>query len=280
MVATLNELARISGGDVHGDGNSRLEGVDTLQDATPGKITFYANSRYRRYLSTTKATAVILRQDDLAGCPTNALIADNPYLAYARVAAYLHPSPQLEPGIAATAAVDTGADVDSSAFVGPNATVEAGAVVGAGVYIGPNCVVGAGVIIGAQSRLIANVTLCHGTRIGARCVLHPGVVIGSDGFGMANDQGAWFKVPQLGNVILGDDVDVGANTTIDRGAIRDTVIGDGVKLDNLIQVAHNVEIGADTVYPVQPRSEVAAHWLARLVWSDMWKLPITCTSPE
>jgi len=246
MVATLNELARITGGNVHGDGDSELEGVETLQDATLGKISFYANSRYRRYLSTTNATAVILRQDDLAACPTNALVSDNPYLAYVRVAAYLHPSPTFEPGVAPTAAVDASADVDLSAFVGPNATVEAGAIVGSGVYIGPNSVVAAGVVIGAQSRLIANVTLCHGTRVGERCVLHPGVVIGSDGFGLANDKGAWIKVPQLGNVILGNDVDVGANTTIDRGAIRDTVIADGVKLDNLIQVAHNVEIGADT----------------------------------
>lgn len=246
MTATLKELARISAGEVHGDGETKLDGVDTLQDATPGKISFYANSRYRTYLSTTRATAVILRAENVAACPTNALVSDNPYLAYARVAAYLHPTPPFESGIAPTAAVDASAIIDPTAFIGANATVQSGAVIGAGAYIGPNCVVGADVAIGAGSRLIANVTLCHGTRIGERCVLHPGVVIGSDGFGMANDQGTWVRVPQLGRAILGDDVDVGANTTIDRGAIRDTVIADGVKLDNLIQVAHNVEIGADT----------------------------------
>lgn len=246
MVATLKELARISGSEVHGDGECELEGVDTLQDAVAGKISFCANSRYRRYLATTKASAVILRGDDLAACRTNALVSDNPYLVYARVAAHLHPLPVFRPGIAPSAAVDPTADVDESAFVGPNATVDSGVVIESGAYVGPNCVVGADAVIGRQSRLVANVTLCHGTRIGARCILHPGVVVGSDGFGMANDSGTWVKVPQLGRVVLGDDVDVGANTTIDRGAIHDTLIADGVKLDNLIQVAHNVEIGADT----------------------------------
>jgi UDP-3-O-[3-hydroxymyristoyl] glucosamine N-acyltransferase len=171
----------------------------------------------------------------------------NPYAAYARIAADLHPEPGFAPGIQAGAHVDPTAEVAADAHVAPGAVVAAGARIGAGAYIGPNCVVGAGARVGAGSRLVANVTVCHGVRLGARVLLHPGAVIGADGFGLAREPEGWIKVPQLGSVTIGDDVEIGANTTVDRGAIDDTVIEDGVKLDNQIQVAHNVRIGAHTV---------------------------------
>jgi UDP-3-O-[3-hydroxymyristoyl] glucosamine N-acyltransferase len=231
---------------LHGDGDCVIAGVDTLQDAGRDKISFYANRRYRRELAATHAAAVILRAEDRSQCPCHALVADNPYLAYARVATHLSASVAPPAGIHPSAVVDPAARVAASASVGPNSVVEAGAVIADGVVVGPLCLIGRDVVVGRDSRLIASVTLCHGTQLGERCVLQPGVVVGSDGFGLANDAGTWERVPQLGRVRIGNDVDIGANTTIDRGAIRDTVIADGVKLDNLIQVAHNVQIGAHT----------------------------------
>jgi UDP-3-O-[3-hydroxymyristoyl] glucosamine N-acyltransferase len=243
---TLGELAEKVGGEVVGAADTLVTAVATLQNAGPSAISFCANPSYRNMLSNTRAVAVILRQADLDLCPVAALVTDKPYVAYARIAALLHPEPGFAPGIHPSAVVADTAQVDPSAWVGPHSVVEDNAVVGAGVFVGPNCVVGPSVAIGPHGRLIAQVTLCHATQIGARVLLHPGVVIGSDGFGLANDQGQWLKVPQLGRVIVGDDVEIGANTTVDRGALDDTFIGDGVKLDNLIQVAHNVQIGAHT----------------------------------
>jgi UDP-3-O-[3-hydroxymyristoyl] glucosamine N-acyltransferase len=246
VALTLAALAALAEVRLHGDGDCLIDGVDTLQDAAPGKISFLANRKYRKHLAGTAASAVILREADLVDCPTSALVTANPYLTYARVAAALRPPLAAAPGIHPSAVVDATAHVDPSASVGPNSVVEADAYIGAGVQIGPLCLVGRGSRIGPDSRLVASVTLCSESMIGARCVLHPGVVVGSDGFGLADDDGRWVKVPQLGRVVIGDDVEVGANTTIDRGAIRDTVIHDGVKLDNLIQLAHNVEIGEHT----------------------------------
>lgn len=215
-----------------------------MAEAAAGSIAFLANPRYRRYLQTTGASAVILREQDRASCPTNVLISDNPYLAFARIAAVLHPQAPTSAGIHPSAVVDEKACVAPSARVGANCVIEAGAEVGPGCDIGPLCFIGRGARIGANTRLVANVTVCDRSVIGERCRLHPGAVIGSDGFGLANDAGTWVRVPQTGRACLGDDVDVGANTTIDRGTIRDTVVGDGVKLDNQIQLAHNVEVGA------------------------------------
>jgi UDP-3-O-[3-hydroxymyristoyl] glucosamine N-acyltransferase len=246
MPVTLAELARVAGAELQGDGDCVIAAVDTLQDAGPDNISFYANGRYRRELAATRAGAVILRAEDRQRCPCHALVSDNPYLAYARVAAHLNPGEAPPAGIHASAVVDPEARVAASASVGPNSVVEAGALIEDGAVVGPLCLVGRNAVVGRHSRLLANVTLCEGTVLGERCVLQPGVVVGSDGFGMANDAGTWVRVPQLGRVRIGNDVDIGANTTVDRGAIRDTVIADGVKLDNLIQVAHNVQIGAHT----------------------------------
>lgn len=241
---TLREIAKRVGGEVHGDENCVITGIATLQNAAPGKISFLANSRYRKHLRTTKASAVILSRSELADCPVAALVADDPYLTYARVATLFHPPAPGKQGIHPTAWVADSSTIHETAWVGPHCVIEAGVVLGPGVQIGPGCVIGEGVTIGEDSRLVANVTVCSGTRIGRRALIHPGAVIGSDGFGLANDHGVWVKIPQIGGVRIGDDVEIGANTTIDRGALEDTVIEDGVKLDNLIQIGHNVQIGA------------------------------------
>jgi len=243
---TLGELARVAGAELHGDPGIRISGVETLEQAGPGQITFLNNPSYRKYLAGSRASAVILAPSDLELCATNALVTDNPYLAWARVLCRFAEERVPSPGIHPAAIVSPEARVDATAVVEAGAVVAEGAVLAEGVRIGPNCVVGRDVEIGADTRLVASVTVLDGVRIGRRCLLHPGVVVGSDGFGLARDGRRWEKVPQLGSVVLEDDVEVGANTTIDRGAIHDTVIRRGAKLDNLIQVAHNVEIGEDT----------------------------------
>jgi UDP-3-O-[3-hydroxymyristoyl] glucosamine N-acyltransferase len=189
---------------------------------------------------------VVLSEEFADECPVAALVMDNPYLGFARCAAMLNPPPPHPSGIHPQAMVADGASVHAEAYVDAGAIVQAGTRIGARTIIGPGCVVGEDVTVGEDTCLGANVTLCRGVRLGARDLLHPGVVIGADGFGIANHEGVWEKVPQLGAVCIGDDVEIGANTTIDRGALEDTVIEDGVKLDNLIQVGHNVRIGAHT----------------------------------
>lgn len=242
----LGELADLVGAKLHGDANSVVNRVDTLQDAQTGSISFLTNSKYRKYLTNTSATAVILGEEYLDECPAVALVCTNPHLAYARISAHMQPKSEQRGGRHQTAWISDKAIVDPSAWIGPGAVIEDRVDIGPGVYIGPGCVIAADVTIGAESKLVANVTLCHGITLGQRVLIHPGAVIGSDGFGLANDDGVWIKVPQLGSVKIGDDVEIGANTTIDRGALRDTVIGNGVKLDNQIQIAHNVEIGENT----------------------------------
>lgn len=246
MGYSLRDIANELGATVHGDENCRIDHVATLADAGPGSISFLANRRYRPQLLSTRATAVILEPEFLSSCPVAALVVSNPYLGYARVAALLAPTPPVRGGIHPTAYVSETATVDASACIGPQAVVEDEATVGARSFIGPGCVIDRGASIGDDCFLKANVSICHAVRIGDRVLLHPGVVIGADGFGIANDGGVWVKVPQVGAVVIGNDVEIGANTTIDRGALADTVIEEGVKLDNLIQVGHNVRIGAHT----------------------------------
>lgn len=245
-MCTLEELARATGAALHGDGACAILGVATLQHARPGTISFLANPKYRRYLATTRASAVILGAEALPACPVSALVTGNPYATYARIVGILYPESLRPPGIAASATVERGAAVGAGVSIAANCLVEAGAALEDGVSLGPGCVVGRGTRIGEGTRLLANVTVCHNVLIGTRVLVHPGAVIGSDGFGIAKEDGRWIKVPQLGGVRIGDDVEIGANTTIDRGAIDDTVIEDGVKLDNQVQVAHNVHIGAHT----------------------------------
>jgi UDP-3-O-[3-hydroxymyristoyl] glucosamine N-acyltransferase len=243
---SLGELAVRFGLGLRGEPELRVSRVATLSHADRGAVSFLANPRYRRQMESTRATAVLVAEEHAADCPVAALIDPNPYLAYARIAELLHPQMAPASGVHPSAVVAPGARVAASATVGPLVVIEDDVDIGERVFIGPGCVVQRGARIGADSRLMTRVNVCAAVRIGQRCILHPGVVIGADGFGFAPDAGTWVKVPQVGSVLLGDDVEVGANTTIDRGAIDDTVVEDGVKLDNQIQVGHNVTIGAHT----------------------------------
>ena len=243
---TLEALAQRLGCRVEGDGTVEVTAVGTLEDATEGQLTFALNGRYAQQLGATRASAVILPEALLAQCPVAALVADNPHVAYARAAELLHP-PHVPPaGVHPSAVVADDVQCGRGVSIGPNAVIEAGAVLGSAVVVGSGCVVGRGARIGDHTRLHANVTIAHGVKIGCRGIIHSGTVIGSDGFGLADDGGRWQKVPQLGTVVIGDDVEIGANTAIDRGALEDTLIEDGVKLDNQVHVAHNVKIGADS----------------------------------
>ena len=242
----LRDLVAQIGGRVKGDDAAVISGVAPIHRAGPGALTFLADSRHRKHLATTAASAVILSEPDMAACPTSAWVVDDPHVVFARAVGVLYPAPAPQRGTHATAWVSPGSRVDETAWVGPYAVVEADAEIAGGVQIGPHSYVGEGVVIGEASRLVARVVICHGTRIGKRVLIYPGAVIGSDGFGLARDGHRWVRVPQVGGVVIGDDVEVGANTTIDRGAIDDTVIEDGVKLDNQIQVGHNVHVGAHT----------------------------------
>lgn len=246
MGYTLSELAHVAGVELHGDGECEISHVATLDEATAGAIAFLTNTKYRKYLGATRASAVILKPEFLAECPVNALVSENPHLAYARISRHIFPPPAVQAGRHPSAVIADSAKVDPSSWIGACAVVEEGAEIGARVSVGPGCVVERDAAIGDDSCLVANVTLCHGVTLGQRVIVHPGAVIGSDGFGLANNNGVWVKVPQLGSVMVGDDVEIGANTTVDRGALRDTVLQSGVKLDNQIQVAHNVQIGENT----------------------------------
>ncbi|HNW77746.1 MAG TPA: UDP-3-O-(3-hydroxymyristoyl)glucosamine N-acyltransferase [Candidatus Competibacteraceae bacterium] len=245
-MATLGDIVTVTGACLHrGNAATVVSGIAPLHGAQPGQISFLISSRYRHLLAGTQASAVILAQEYADACPVPVLVATNPHLAYAKAATLFEPGLTRPPGIHPSAWVSPEAEVAADVWIGPQCTVEAGARIASGVQIGPNCVIGEQAVLGAGTRLVAQVTICHRVRIGCRVLVHPGAVIGSDGFGLAPDSGGrWLKVPQLGSVWIGDDVEIGANTTIDRGALEDTVIEDGVKLDNQIQVAHNVRIGA------------------------------------
>ena len=242
----LGRLAERLGAELRGDPGRVVRAIAPLGVAGEGDLSFLANRRYLKDLRATRASAVIVGPGDAGASPTAVLVVPDPYLGYARAAALMAEAPVPESGIHPSAVVDPAAEVSTEASVGPLAVVGSGASIGARARIGPGSVVGPETVVGAETRLVANVTICRGVRIGARCLLHPGAVVGADGFGLANDHGAWVKIPQLGSVRLGDDVEVGANTTIDRGALQDTVVGDGVKIDNQVQIAHNVVIGPDT----------------------------------
>ena len=244
---TLQQIVARLGGEALGEPAAPLTGVGTLESASASQLAFLANPRYRAKLATTKAGAVILGPRDRDATAGPRIVADNPYAYYARVVALFHPAETVRPGIHPFAQVDGSANVDATA------TIEAFAVVGARCEIGPHarigahCSLGDHVHVGERTRLHPRVSIYSHCRIGARGIVHSGAVIGADGFGQAPEEGRWVKIPQVGGVRIGDDVEIGANTTIDRGALDDTVIEDGVKLDNLIQIAHNCVIGAHTV---------------------------------
>jgi UDP-3-O-[3-hydroxymyristoyl] glucosamine N-acyltransferase len=246
VTVTLGQLAVRFGLKLRGEPDLEVDRVATLSHAGAGSLSFLANTRYRRQLEVTQATAVVVTEAHAALCPVAALIDPNPYLAYSRIASLLYPESAVEPGVHAAAVVAAGARVAASASIGPLSVIEDDVDIGERVRIGAGCIVQRGARVGADSHLVTRVNLYAGVSIGQRCILHAGVVVGADGFGFALDAGTWAKVPQVGSVRIGDDVEIGANTTIDRGAIDDTVVENGVKLDNQIQVGHNVVVGEHT----------------------------------
>jgi len=253
-VPTVDEIAAVIGRsvegdvDVRGDGAVEIDGLGPIDAARTGQITHLSGRAYRRFLPTTKASAVLLRDADARDCPTVAVVVADPYLAFAVVSQLFDNAPRLGTGVHATAVVDPTATVDPTAAIGAHATIGARAVIGARVEIGAGARVGEESEIGDDSVVYPNATVYHDVRVGRRCVIHSGAVIGADGFGFAaNAKGEWQAIAQLGGVTLGDDVSVGACTAIDRGAITDTVVRDGVKMDNQVQIGHNCDIGEHTL---------------------------------
>ena len=246
MTQTLGELATRFAADIQGDADSLIEGVASLKSAQSGQISFFYDKQYLNELASTRASAVILRPEHCELSKTACLVTENPQLLFARVSNLLQQQVEVESGIHPDATIASSVRIDPSASIAARAVIGSDVKIGRNTIIGAGCVIGNGSVIGDDSRLIANVSVCDNVRVGDRALIHPGAVIGADGFGLVNDDGQWLKVPQLGTVVIGDDVEIGANTTIDRGSLDNTVIDDGVKLDNQIQVAHNVHIGAHT----------------------------------
>jgi UDP-3-O-[3-hydroxymyristoyl] glucosamine N-acyltransferase len=242
---SLGELIDLLGGELVGSREARVVQVAPLDTAGPEHISFLVGEAYRKALSASRAGVVVMRRG--ADVPERAcILTDNPYAYFVRVAQLLNPAPEVEPSVHPLASVHPNARVAASAQIGPFASIEAGAQIGERVRVGPGCRIGADAAIGDDSNLHANVSVYADCIVGQRAVLNAGCVVGSDGFGGALDDGRWLKMPHIGRVVIGDDVDIGANTTIDRGAMADTIIGDGVKLDNLVQIGHNVRVGDHT----------------------------------
>ncbi|MEW9580217.1 UDP-3-O-(3-hydroxymyristoyl)glucosamine N-acyltransferase [Paraburkholderia sp. DGU8] len=261
MAFTLEDIVQRFGGTVVGDGSQRVGGLAPLDQAGPDQLAFLANPKYLSQVETTRAGAVLINADDLAKVASrearNFIVTPNPYAYFARVAQTFIDlaAPKAIPGVHPSATTDASAQIAASAVIGPHVTVEAGAVIGENVRLDANVVIGRGTRIGANSHLYPNVAVYHGCALGERVVVHAGAVIGSDGFGFAPDfigegegrTGSWVKIPQVGGVSIAADVEIGANTTIDRGAMADTIIEECVKIDNLVQIGHNCKIGAYTV---------------------------------
>ena len=247
---SLGDIAAELGGELIGDAAIRIMRIEPLETAGAGSISFLSNARYSAQLASTQAACVIVAPPmrDAAVARGAAIVAADPYLYFARLTRWwaAHTRTAVPAGVHPSAVVHPDASIGPGVSIGPLAVIEKSVQLGAGVVVGAHCSIGEGTQIGEQTRLAARVSIAAGCTIGARCIMHSGVVIGADGFGFAPNQGRWEKIEQLGGVRIGDDVEIGANTCIDRGALGDTVIDDGVKLDNLIQVGHNVQIGKHT----------------------------------
>jgi UDP-3-O-[3-hydroxymyristoyl] glucosamine N-acyltransferase len=243
---TLGDLAQRFALELRGPPATPITGVATLANAGTGQLSFLANTAYRRELSTTRADAVVLRAEHAEAAPGAVLIASDPYVAFAEIAALFEPVAESAAGVHPSAVIHPQADIDPSASIGPLCSVGARTRIGAGVVLGPGCVIGEDCELGAGCVLVARVTLVTRVRLGQRVRIHPGAVLGADGFGLAMKSGHWIKVPQLGGVVIGDDCEIGANTCIDRGALDDTRLGLDVRVDNLVQIGHNVQIGDHT----------------------------------
>lgn len=243
---TLAELTKGLDVDIVGDSECLIRGVATIQQAEAGRIAFLMNPLYKKHLATTQASAVILSESDAADCPVNAVISRDPYHTYAQIAAFFEFKPKVSAGIHPTAIIGENCKIHSSVSIGAYCTLGDNITLAENVVIFPHCTIGDNCEMGANSRLDAHVVLYHHVVLGAAVIIASGTVIGSEGFGLAKHKGKWHKVPQLGRVVIGDDVEIGANCAIDRGAIEDTVIEQGARLDNLVQVGHNVRIGEYT----------------------------------
>ncbi len=242
---SLSDIAARLGGDVLGDPETRINQVATLASAGAGQIAFLANLKYRSQLQSTAASAVIVGPAFAADLDLPRIVTANPYAYYARVAALLNPLAEMQYGLHPSAA--SASELPASVCIGPQVSIGRDVRLGENVAVHAGSVIGDGVSIGAGSVIHPNVCIYRDCQIGERAIIHAGAVIGADGFGFAPDAGKWVKIPQIGRVLIGDDVEIGANTTVDRGALDDTVIGDGTKLDNQIQVGHNCVIGKNVV---------------------------------
>lgn len=251
MHLTLGEVARLLEADLTGDAERTVAGVAGLREAGGEHVSFLANPRYHEEMAGTRAAAVIVAPDYAGPAPCALLRVRDPYGAFVRVLKTFHPEPRPEPGVHPRAEVSPEAELGSGVSVGALALVEAGARVGEGTVVGPQCFIGRGVRIGSACRLHPRVTLLPGTVLGDRVAIHSGTVIGSDGFGYASGSGGHEKIPQVGGVYVADDVEIGANAAVDRGTMGDTRIGRGVKIDNLVHIAHNVVIGDHTIIVAQ-----------------------------
>ncbi len=241
---TVAELAARIGANVSGDAATRITGIGALTSAVPGQLAFLAGPALRPILASTRASAVVLSPEDAELCPAASIVTGNPRYDFARLSHLFDRRPAINAGIHPSAAIDSSAVLAADVSVGPNVVVGARSNIDAGAVLGANSVVGDGCSIGSHTHLHANVVLYHDVRIGRRCVIHSGAVIGADGFGFAADEsGRYEAVAHVGGVTIGDDVSIGAATTIDRGSIEDTVVGDGVKIDNQVQIGHNCVIG-------------------------------------
>ncbi len=244
---SLREIVSKLGGELVGDGTLVISSVASLTSANPGQISFLTNSKYLSAIANTRASAVVLDEPCRHATDLPRIVTENPYVYFARLSALMNPVPAIRPGVNASAVVQVSTKVPNSCAIAEHASIGCNVILGENVVIGPGCIIGDRVSIGDNTKLQANVVIYHDCVIGKQCTLSAGVVIGADGFGYAEDVHGWVKIPQVGRVVIEDDVDVGANTTIDRGALDDTVIETGVKLDNLIQVGHNCRIGAHTM---------------------------------
>ena len=249
MKITLGEIAHRLDLELRGDASVEISGIANLADATPGQLTFLFNSSYKKYLSNCKASAVVLNARDAEGCNLPMLISDRPRMTWAHIAGLFDPTPAPDGIHHPTAQVAPGARIGKDVSIGANVVIDDNADIGDGVTLGPGCVIGRDCVVGEQSRLFANVTLYHDVSIGARCIIHSGAVLGADGFGFEFDREtmSMVKIPQVYGVRVADDVEIGAGTTIDRGALNHTRVGDRVKIDNQVQVGHGTSIGANTV---------------------------------
>ena len=246
MTCTLGDLAVRYGCDLLGDPNTEISHISTLESGQTGSLSFFSNRSYINKLRETKASAVIISPEDIEHCSVGAIITDDPYLLYSKIVELLHPLRVNSPGISKSAVIEKNCNISDSCYVGPLTSISDGVKINENVYIGPGCVIHGDIEIARDSRLHANITIINSVKIGERTQIHPGVVIGADGFGNVKTPNGWKKINQIGGVIIGDDVEIGSNTTIDRGSITNTVIENGARLDNLIQIGHNTVIGEHT----------------------------------